>query len=78
MLERFPKPQISDSSKLNDFADYNFKFDENGGKLYKGVENPVGKGEIACYGQFLLLPQCFHKTHKNQGLFGKGLNLDQS
>ena len=25
------------------------------------VENIVGKGEIACYKQFLLFPQCFQK-----------------
>ena len=37
------------------------------------------KGQIAHYEQFLLFPQCFQKTcrllqtHKNQGLFGKGL-----
>ena len=51
-----------DSSKLNDFADDNFKFDENGRKLPKWVENTVGKGEIACYKQFLLFPQCFQKA----------------
>ena len=28
----------------------------------KGVENTVGKGEIACYEQFLLFPQCFQKA----------------
>ena len=27
-----------------------------------GVENTVGKGEIARYEQFLLFPQCFQKT----------------
>ena len=26
------------------------------------VENTVGKGEIACYEQFLLFPQCFQKA----------------
>ena len=28
----------------------------------KGVENTVGKGEIARYEQFLRFPQCFQKT----------------
>ena len=28
-------------------ADDNFKFDENGRKFFKRVENTVGKGEIA-------------------------------
>ena len=38
----------------------------------KWLENTVGKGEIACYEQFLLFPQCFQKTctagTKKQGL----------
>ena len=54
--------QILDSSKLKEFADDNFKFDENGRKFSKQVENTVGKGEIACYEQFLLFPQCFQRT----------------
>ena len=45
-----------------EFADDNFKFDENGRKLSKRVENTVRKGEIACYEQFLLFPQCFQKA----------------
>ena len=40
----------------------NIEFDENGRKLSKQVENTVGKGEIACYKQFLLFPQCFQKA----------------
>ena len=28
----------------------------------KRVENTEGKGEIACYEQFLRFPQCFKKT----------------
>ena len=39
-----------------------FKFDKNGRKLAKQVENTVGKGEIAHYEQFLLFPQCFQKA----------------
>ena len=50
-----------ESSKLKEFAD-NFKFDENGRKLSKLVENTVGRGEIARYEQFLLFPQCFQKA----------------
>ena len=39
-----------------------FKLDENGRKFSRGVENIVGKGEIARDEQFLLFPQCFlHK-----------------
>ena len=37
------------TSKLEAFADDNFEFDENGGKLPKTVESAVGKGEIARY-----------------------------
>ena len=44
------------------FADDNFKFDENGKKLSKRVENTVGKGEIARYEQFLVFPQCFQRA----------------
>ena len=51
-----------DSSKLKDFADDNLKFEENGRKLFKPIENTVGKGEIAHYEQFLLFPQCFQKA----------------
>ena len=47
--------------RLKEFADDNVKFDENGRKLSKRVENPVGKGKIARYEQFLLFPQCFQK-----------------
>ena len=39
------------------------KFDENGRKLSKQVENTVGKGEIARYEQFLLFPQYFQKAY---------------
>ena len=48
---------------MKEFADDNFKFDENGRSFAKWVENTVGKGEIARYEQFLLFPQCFQKTY---------------
>ena len=47
---------------MKEFADDNFKFDENGRKFSKWLENTVGKGEIAPYEQFLLFPQCFQKS----------------
>ena len=47
---------------MKDFADNNFKFDENVRKFSKRVDNTVGKGEIARYEQFLLFPQCFQKN----------------
>ena len=46
-LQPCPKQQILDSSKLKKFADENSKFDENGRKFSKRVENTVGKGEIS-------------------------------
>ena len=47
---------------MKDVADDNLKFKENGRKLFKPVENTVGKEEIACYEQFLLFPHCFQKA----------------
>ena len=60
-LKYCPKLQIVHSSKLIDFADDNFIFIENSRKFIQRVENIVGKGEIACYRQFLLFPQCFQR-----------------
>ena len=57
--EPFPKGQIFDASKLKEFSDDNFKFDENGRKFSKPVENTVGKGEIACYEQFFFTHSVF-------------------
>ena len=56
------RQQILESSKLKEFADDNFKFDENDRKLSKCIENTVGKGEIAHHEQFLLFPQCVQKA----------------
>ena len=38
-------PKLLDSSKLRQFADSNFKLDENGRKFSNRVENTVGKKE---------------------------------
>ena len=54
--------------QLKEFADDNFKFDKNGRKLSKRVENTVGKGEIAPYEQYLLFPTVFSKD-----LFPRGV-----
>ena len=61
-LDYNPKQQISDTSKQREFADDNFKLDENGRWFSKRVENTVGKGEIARDEQFLFFPQCFQMT----------------
>ena len=51
---------------MKDFADDNFKFDKNGRKLSKLVENCgkrlVSQGRHTRYEQFLLFPQCFQKA----------------
>ena len=65
LLLTLSQRQILHSFKLTDFADDNFKFNENGRKFSKRVENTVGKGEIARYEQFLLFPQCFQKFSKD-------------
>ena len=39
------KREILNSFKLKEFADNNFKFDENGRKFSKRVENNMKKGE---------------------------------
>ena len=61
-LNPSPKRQILDSSKVKVFADDNLKFDENGGRFSKSVENTVRKGGIARDEQFLLFTQCFLKA----------------
>ena len=61
LTKHFPKQQILDSLKRKEFADDNFKFHVNVRKFSKWVENNLGKGEIACYKQFLPFPQCFQK-----------------
>ena len=48
LFRPFPKRQNLDSSKLKEFADDNLKFDENGRKFSKLVENTGGKREMAC------------------------------
>ena len=62
---------------MKECADNNFRFDKNGGKFSKRVENTVGKGEIARYEQFLLFPvfsKDFNCRHvKTWDCFGKGL-----
>ena len=52
--------------RLFQTADDNFKRDENVSKFSKRVENTVGKGESVSRRPEL-------QTHKNQGLFWKGL-----
>ena len=53
--------KILDSSILTEFADENFKFDENGTKFSEWLENTVGKGEIARHEQFVLFSTVFSR-----------------
>ena len=58
-LKPFPKRPNLDISEIKEFADNNLKLDGNERKPSKGLENTVGKREIARYEQFLLFPHCF-------------------
>ena len=76
-LNPLPDEKILDWSKLKQFADDNFKFDENGTKFFN-LENTVGKREIARYEQFFLFPQCFQQAclpggRQKVSLCGNGL-----
>ena len=51
-INPFPKRQNLDSSKLKEFADDNFKFDEMAECSQKGEENTVEKEAIARYAVF--------------------------
>ena len=57
-----PLPHMPISGSSNSAANKNMmsKIWTNGVELSDNwVENILGKGEIACYKQFLLFPQCF-------------------
>ena len=61
LLNPLPDNNISDWSKLKEFAEDNFRHNENGREFSKTVENTVGKGGIAHYKQFLFFPLRFQK-----------------
>ena len=56
------------TSKLKEFADDNFKFDKNGRKLSKHVENTVGKRRNCSLQAISPFPTVFSK-----GLFPRGV-----
>ena len=76
----FPTNTILEASKMKEFAD-NFKLDENGRKLFRRIENPEGKSEIAHEEQYLLFPQCSQKACTidmyKQGLVWKTVNVEK-
>ena len=69
--------KIVDSSKLKEFANDNFKFDENGRKLSKRVENTVGRREIARTSNFSFSYSVFKRLvsqgRQKVSLCGNGL-----
>ena len=73
----FPNDKSLDSSKLKEFADNNFKFDENGRMFSKQVETLWEKEKLLVTSNFSFSHGVFKRlvlqTCKNQGLFGKGL-----
>ena len=77
-----PRQQILDSSRLKGYADNNFKFDKNGRRLSKWVENTMGKGETAHYEQFLLFHSVFKRLvsqgRQKVSLCGKELNYNEN
>ena len=77
-INPFPNDKILDSPKMKEFAEDNFKFDQNGTNFSKWVEYTAGKVEIASLqANFYFFNRGFKRlvlqTGKNQGLFGKGL-----
>ena len=74
--------QILDSSKFTDFADDNLKFEESGRKLFKPVENTVGKGEIAITSNFSFSHSVFERLvsqgRQQVSLCGNGLKIHKS
>ena len=66
-----------DSSKLKEFSDDNFKFEENVRKLSKRVENTVGKGEVLIMSNFFFSHSVFKRLvsqgRQKVSLCGNGL-----
>ena len=79
--EPITRRQILDSSKLNEFADDNFKFDKNGRRLSKQVENTVEKEKLLVTGNFSFSNSVFKRLisqgRQKVSLCGNGLNLYQ-
>ena len=75
----FPKRQILDSSKLKEFADDNFKSDENGRSSSNRYKTLWEKEKWLVKSNFFFSRSVFKRlvlqTHKNQGSFGKGLSV---
>ena len=57
LLNPFPDDKLWTLPKLKEVADDDFKFEKNGVKFSKRVENTMGKGAIAHYEKYLLFPR---------------------
>ena len=82
ITEPFPKQQILESTKSKEFADDNFRFNENGRKLSKQLKKTLREKEkVLVTSNFSFSHSVFkslvQQTRKNQGLFGKGLSYFQ-
>ena len=68
---------MKDSSKLKKVTDENFELDENSRKFSKCIENTVEMEKLLVMSYFSFSHSAFKRlvlqTHKNHGLFGKGL-----
>ena len=76
-VNSFPNDKFYTLSNLKEFADDNFKFYENGGKVSRRIENTVGKREVLMrnfYFSHSVFKGLVQQTRKNKGLFGKGLS----
>ena len=75
----FPKRQILHSSKLKEFADDNFKFNENGRKFSERVESRMGNEEFVVSSNFsfsyIVFKRLVRQSYKIQGLCGKELPI---
>ena len=77
-----PKRQILNSSKINEFADNNSEFYENGVKFTERIENSGEKEKWLVTSTFSFSHRVFKRfvvlqTQKNKGLFGKGLRINR-
>ena len=62
LILHFPNDKFWTLTVWKSLHSNNRKFDENGRKLSKRIDNTIGKGEIANNEQFLLFPLWFKKT----------------
>ena len=75
-------PFLNKIFRIFQIEKFGVKFDENGRKLSKQVENTVGKGEIAHYEQFFQFSTMFSKVlyyrHVKTGLVWERVNKNKS